>query len=261
VRSEEPLTREQVEEKYGTTGGFRLPTFRTRGALLWVVLTLILAAFVLAGGLPGGGEGVNLRDVLKPFPTVPAPDRPPPRGVGPVAREVQQTWRELFRQAGIPFRPAKVVVVNRMANSECGVFIAAAADDAFYCHFDRKLMLDGGLSGAYPIAHTYAHHVQELLGITEQVARAERASPRQAHDLWRRHELQADCLAGVWAHSAYRRLDAAAAIERATLPLNRDHYIERESWAGAPREQRATWFAKGYVQGKPSACDTFAQDA
>ena len=84
-------------------------------------------------------------------------------------------------------------------------------------------------------------------------------SPRQARELWRKHELQADCLAGVWAHSALRRADADAAIRLATIPLNPDHVVEFKSWAGAPREERASWFARGFRRGLAAACNSFGE--
>jgi predicted metalloprotease len=91
------------------------------------------------------------------------------------------------------------------------------------------------------------------------VAAAEEASPRQARELWRKHELQADCLAGVWAHSALRRTDADAAIQLATIPVNADHVVEPRSWAGAPREERASWFGRGFRGGLAAACNSFGE--
>lgn len=258
------MTREEVEERLGTTGGFAIPLRPgRRSGLIWVVLLVVIAALALVGGLPGGGEGVNLREVLKPFPAAPAADGrtlgspDSPGFVARVSRDVQQTWRQLFRQAGVAYRPARLVVFDRGLNTDCGL-LAPAASDAFYCQFGAQLFLDSGLSDTYLVAHGYAHHVQELLGITDHVARAEEASPRQARDLWRAHELQADCLAGVWAHSALRKVDAAAAIQLATIPLGPDHSVNRESWAGASREQRASWFQRGFRDGVPAACDSFS---
>lgn len=252
MRSEEPLTRDQVEEKYGTAGGFRLPTFKVRGALLWIVLGLLLAAVALAGGLPGGGDRVDLREVLKPFPAAPAPTGPPPRGASAVARDVQQTWKALFAQADASFRPAKVVVSARGASSDCAV----APSNVYYCEYDDKLVVAPAAT-PYEVAHGYAHHVQDVLSITGKVRRAERASPQQARGFWLRHELQADCLAGVWAHSAYRK-EGAAGAEQAPVGDTPDHFADSPAWNAPSREERERWFARGYADRKASACDTFS---
>lgn len=253
VRSDGPLTRDQVEEKYGTAGGFRLPTFKTRGALLWIVMGLLLAAVVLAGGLPGGGDRVNLRDVFDSFPTAPAPDGPPPEGARAVARDVRQTWKGLFTGAGHTFRPAKVVVSKRAAGSDCAV----VPSPVYYCDYDDKLVVAPGAS-PYEIAHGYAHHVQNVLNITNQVRRAERASPGQGRDFWLQHEQQADCLAGVWAHAAYGD-EAAAGAARAPVPTKPDHFADSPSWNAPSAADRDRWFARGYRNGAASECDTFAR--
>jgi len=252
VRSDEPLTRDQVEERYGTAGGFRLPTFKTRGALLWIVLGLLLAAVALAGGLPGGGDRVNLRDVLDPFPAAPAASGPPPRGASAVALDLQQTWKALFTHAGVSFRPATIVVARRSASSDCGV----APSSVYYCDYDSKLVVAPGAS-SYAVAHGYAHHVQNILNITRQVRRAERASPSQGRDFWLRHELQADCLAGVWAHSAYAT-EAAAGAEQAAVPGKPDHFADSAAWNAPSRGDRDRWFGRGYGNGKALGCDTFS---
>jgi uncharacterized protein len=258
VRSEEPLTRDQVEEKYGTVGGFRIPTLKTRGALLWIVMGLLLAGLALAGGLPGGGDRVNLREVLKPFPAAPAPNGPPPRGAAAVARDVQQTWKQLFKQAGVAFHPAKIGVFDRRGSSDCGVVVAASTD-VYYCDYDEKLLVNAGIASPYEIAHGYAHHLQNVLKITAQVRRAERASPGQGRDFWLRHELQADCLAGVWAHTAYRNREGAG-DEQAPVPLRADHFADSAAWNAPSRAERAQSFERGFRDGKPAACDTFSRD-
>jgi predicted metalloprotease len=258
------LTREEVEERLGTTGGFMIPLRPgRRSGLIWVLLVLVVAALALSGGLPGGGGGVNFREVLKPFPPAPAGDAQTLGRAGEsgfvrrVARDVQQMWRDLFRRAGIEFRPAVLVVSDGMGRSDCGVMIGATTP-FHYCEYDGKLVLDEGI--AYPIlvAHGYAHHVQELLGITDHVLRAEEASPRQARDLWLKHELQADCLAGVWAHSAYAELDVADAVVPAPVAVEPDHQVDRKNWGVTAVEERTRWFRRGFANGVAGACNTFS---
>lgn len=253
MRSDGPLTREQVEEKYGTTGGFRLPTFKTRGALIWIVMGLLFAGVVVAGGLPGGGDRVNLRDVFERFPAAPAPSGAPPQGARATGRDIQQTWKALFARAGASFKLAKVVVSKRAASSDCAVAPAAV----YYCDYDNKLVVAPAAS-PYEIAHGYAHHVQNVLSITSQVRRAERASPGQARDFWLQHELQADCLAGVWAHSTYGS-EAAARAGRAPVPAKPDHFADSRSWNAPSVAERNTWFARGYADGAAAECDTFSR--
>jgi uncharacterized protein len=266
VRWKEPLTREKVEESVGTTGGFMIPTWRQRGGLVWVVLLLVLVALVLSGGLPGRGDGsVNLRRVLEPFPATPQADRrsfgaPGNSGfVTGVASDVDQSWQELFRRAGVAYHPPKRVVFKKTGKSDCGV-VRARTSDVYYCEYDEKLALDAGIASAIPVGHGYAHHVQQLLGITDQIRRAEKASPSQARDLWRRFELQADCLAGVWAHSAYRKLDVEAALGDFPAAAKPDHFVDPKHWAVATVGQRSKWFRAGFEGEKASACDTFSRD-
>jgi predicted metalloprotease len=261
------LTRDEVEERYGTTGAFRFPLGMSRYSGVWILLVLLIVALALVGGLPGGGggEGVNLREVLKPFPAAPAHDgrsfgdRDSPGFVGRVARDVDQTWRELFRRAGIAYRSPTRVVFDGMGRSDCGITLAAGSDQ-FYCEYDEKLMLDSGVAYSYQVAHAYAHHVQFVLGITPHIRRAEEADRDRAREFWLRHELQADCLAGVWAYSAYRKLDVADAVGPAPSAVDPDHQVDRKHWSATTPEQRTKWFRNGLRDGKPAACDTFSRD-
>jgi uncharacterized protein len=285
VRWKGPLTREQVEENVGTTGGFTIPTWRQRGGLVWILLLLLLVALVLSGGLPGrGGRGVNLRRVLEPFPAAPsaAGRLPASRGrvlrfVPVVAYDVQRTWRQLFRQARVRYQAASLVRFERSKLSDCGS--VSRLTGPTYCRFDRKLYLElpffrelsrgfgtaGDFAQAYVIAHLFGHHVQNLLGITDQVRRGQEASPNQSTELQRRLEFQADCLAGVWAHSAYpQRLLGTGALEKGfqavrTVATVRVLKESAEGWS-LPVASKARWFRRGFRGGKAGACDTFAAD-
>ncbi len=255
MRWKRGLTREEVEERLGTTGGFAIPLRPGRGtAPIWALLLLDISLLALVGGLPGGGEGVNFREVLQPLPASARASGPPPEGAARIGRNIQQMWSQLFGRAGVDFRPGRLVVVDRVRQSECGLAVPQAAE-AFYCAPDTTVSFSGGADDPYLIAHVYAHHVQDLLGITDQIAKGAEASPRQARDLWLRHELQADCLAGVWAHSALR--DAAPAIQLATIPVNPDHDADVKNWAAPRRGERVRWFLRGFRGGDASACNAF----
>jgi predicted metalloprotease len=247
------LSRDEIEAQFDTAGGFMVPLRMSRRAgLIWVGVLAAIAVLALVGGLPGGTGSVDLAKVLQPFPAVQPVDGPAPAGTRAIADDVQATWKRLFAGAGEDFEAARIVVFEGSAATDCLDFEAASEPGTFYCHADDRFLVDQRLEDPYRIAHGYAHHVQELLGITDQIARAVDASASQGPDLWRRHELQADCLAGVWAHAhpgSYSPTD---------VPTARDHFIK--SWNGAPVEQRSEWFRRGYESGEPSACDTFSQD-
>ncbi len=250
------LSREEIEEQFGTTGGFMIPLRLTkRAGLIWVGLLAVFAVLALVGGLPGGTGSVDLRRVFEPFPATETVGTPAPSGAQAIAEDLQETWRGLFAGAGEKFEPAKIVVYDKSATSDCLEQKATEPPRLFYCHADKRLLVDRRLTNPYAIAHGYAHHVQELLAITDQIARAAEASPSQGDDLWRRHELQADCLAGVWAH---RYPKTQGSFGSAPLPTARDHFIETSSWTAPSSEQREKSFRQGSERGDPSVCDTFS---
>ena len=167
--------------------------------------------------------------------------------------------------------------------SACGH--AQSAMGPFYCPADQKLYIDlqfyqdmrtrfgapGDFAQAYVIAHEVGHHVQTLLGISEQVASAQRrASKTEANQLQVRMELQADCFAGIWANHADRArhileqgdvaegLNAAAAIGDDRLQKQAQGYVVPESFTHGSSEQRVRWFKRGLETGALQQCDTFA---
>ena len=172
---------------------------------------------------------------------------------------------------------------NRAVRSACGT--ASSAVGPFYCPGDHKVYLDlsffndmaqrlgapGDFAQAYVIAHEIGHHVQNLLGIAEQVSRRQqRISQTEGNALSVRMELQADCLAGVWGyHAQHNRnliepgdfeegLRAAAAIGDDRLQKMGQGYVQPESWTHGSSEQRMTWLRRGLQFGDPGACDTFS---
>jgi len=230
-----------------------------------------------AGSDEGGGE-----HAAQTGPGAP-PGKSDPRAafVGFVLDDVQKTSRADLEGRGKGYRNAKLVLFTDATQTACGNGQAATGpfycpadervyiDLAFYDDLERRLGARGDFAQAYVIAHEIGHHVQHLLGTSDKVRRA-RSSERAGEDgLSVRLELQADCLAGVWARSTRERrllesgdideaLSATAAIGDDTLQKRAGNRVRPESWTHGSAEQRSRWFKKGLETGKSDACDTFA---
>jgi predicted metalloprotease len=222
-------------------------------------------------------------------------DEPAPGATQPVARDEgrefvarvlgsnERVWGEVFQQAGRKYVEPKLVLFSGQVRSACG--FAQAAVGPFYCGQDQKVYIDlafyrelrdrfkapGDFAQAYVIAHEVGHHVQNLLGIMGKVqARQQRASERDANALSVRLELQADCLAGIWASFANRErkileqgdieegLNAAAMIGDDTLQKRSQGYVVPEGFTHGSAEQRVRWFRTGIQTGDLKQCDTFS---
>jgi predicted metalloprotease len=142
-------------------------------------------------------------------------------------------------------------------------------DLGFFRELRSRFGAPGDFAQAYVIAHEFGHHVQNLLGISDDVRTDQQKDPGGANELSIRLELQADCLAGVWAHSAYEQkllesgdleegLAAAAAVGDDRIQKQAGAAVDPESWTHGSSEQRTTWFRKGFDGGDPGACDTFS---
>jgi hypothetical protein len=215
-----------------------------------------------------------------------APTGPPSDQLGKFAAVVladtEDTWQRLLPTVGEAYHDPRLVLFTGAVQSACGT--TSSAVGPFYCPEDRRIYLDlsffnelshrfgapGDFAQAYVIAHEVGHHVQNLLGIAEQVSRLRhRASSQEANALSVRMELQADCLAGVWGHHAKRErnliepgdfeegLQAASAIGDDRLQQESQGYVRPESWTHGSSEQRTTWLRRGLESGNPSACNTF----
>jgi len=208
-----------------------------------------------------------------------APDHESPEVhfVGFVLDDVQTTWSNVFfAERGRPYRHAKLVLYTDSTRTGCG--IGSAATGPFYCPIDEQIYLDLGffheLSGklgargqfaqAYVIAHEMGHHVQKLLGVDMSAV----GSARGATSGSVRLELQADCYAGIWAHSTHERnllesgdiesaLGAAAAVGDDRLQRMATGTVSPESWTHGSSAERKRWFTRGYTSGKTADCDTF----
>jgi uncharacterized protein len=202
--------------------------------------------------------------------------------VAVVLADTEDTWQEIFSGNGMRYREPELVIFSDAVSSACGM--AQSAVGPFYCPRDRMVYLDlsffrdlherfgapGDLARAYVIAHEVGHHVQTLLGVTDQVRAAQsRASQADANAIQVRMELQADCYAGVWAHHAHHRrgmlepgdlesaLGAAAAIGDDRLQQQTQGRVVPESFTHGTSAQRMQWFRTGFDSGDPARCDTF----
>ena len=199
-----------------------------------------------------------------------------------VLDDAQKTWDRLLPESGVPYSHAKLVLFRDYTTSACG--LAQAATGPFYCPADQKVYLDlgffdelanrmgapGEFGQAYVIAHELGHHVQNLLGIESKVSRLRQANPSISNPLSVRMELQADCLAGVWAHSTEQRklidqsdisagLEAVAAVGDDRIQKMARGRVSPESFTHGTSAQREEWFRRGLESGDISSCNTFSQ--
>jgi predicted metalloprotease len=247
------------------------------GILILLVLSLVFRRnfFTL---LSGGGS---------PSSSISEPDRerdtreePTVKFVSFVLDDTQKTWTELLGQQGVAYRHAKLVLFRDGTTSGCGA--AQSATGPFYCPEDEKVYIDlgfydelkrrfgapGDFAQAYVLAHEIGHHVQKLMGVEQQVMALQRRQPSERNALSVKLELQADCLAGIWAHSTEQRnllekgdaesaINAAAAVGDDRLQKMATGRVSPESFTHGSSAQRTEWFKRGMDQGSLSACNTF----
>jgi len=199
-----------------------------------------------------------------------------------VLADTEDVWGGLFSSAGKTYEQPKLVLFSGAVQSACGA--AQSAMGPFYCPADRKLYLDmsffnelskrldapGDFAQAYVVAHEVGHHVQNVMGIADQVRGAQQnARGEQANALQVRMELQADCFAGVWAYHANKKrqilepgdaeeaLAAASGVGDDRLQKKARGYVVPESFTHGSSAQRMRWFTTGMQSGEPAQCDTF----
>jgi predicted metalloprotease len=250
---------------------------------------------VLSGGGGSGGGAFDVDDPFGQSPQAPAADT---RGI-PAAQDPERdlknfstyvfsnaldTWVPIFRQQGNGFQRAKVVLYRQAVSTGCGN--ASSAVGPFYCPADQRVYLDlsfygdmesqlgapGDFAWAYVIAHEVGHHVQQQLGTSTEVSRLQREHPDEANSLSVRLELQADCYAGVWAHSVFEAGDlqkgdvqeairASAAVGDDRLQSRAGGDVNPDSFTHGSSEQRTEWFNRGRADGEPADCDTFTPES
>jgi predicted metalloprotease len=266
-----------VEDQRSSTG----KGLAVGGGLGTVVILLLALLF-----------GADPRQLLNQVQTNPGQDTQTSQRANPQQDELKQfvsvvladtedVWGDLFRKMGRQYREPKLVLFSGQVRSSCGN--ASAAVGPFYCGGDEKVYIDlsfyedlksrfrapGDFAQAYVIAHEVGHHVQQLLGTMDKVhAMQSRMSEEQANQLSVRLELQADFLAGVWAHYAQQKgivepgdveeaLRAATAIGDDRLQMESQGYVVPDSFTHGTSEQRVRWFRKGLETGDIRQGDTF----
>jgi hypothetical protein len=266
----------------GNFGGYG-PHLGIGGILVLLVLSAVFRTnfFAMFSG-DGNGPGPSAATVPPVRPRTADANDKQVQFVSFVLDDIQHTWETLLpAQTSVRYRHAKLVLFRDGIQSACG--FAQSATGPFYCPGDEKVYLDlgffdelsrrfgapGEFAQAYVIAHEIGHHVQKLLGIEGKVQRLRESNPQQANPLSVELELQADCLAGVWAQSTEQRhitnqsdvdsaLQAAAAVGDDRLQKMATGHVSPETFTHGSSAQRSAWFKRGVSGGSVSQCNTFA---
>jgi uncharacterized protein len=271
------------DQSGGGGGGFGGMHIGLGGLLILLVLSVVFKQnfFALLGG--GGASGSGSAAVSTPDPARDEAEKPQVQFVSFVLDDTQRTWDQLLpQQASTPYRHAKLVLFRDSTYSGCGG--ADAATGPFYCPADEKVYIDlsfydelkrrfgapGEFAQAYVLAHEVGHHVQKLIGVESKVRQFQSQNPGSANAVSVQMELQADCLAGVWAHSTQQRglldpgdvqsaLGAAAAVGDDHIQQMTRGRVQPETFTHGSSQQRMDWFNRGLSSGSISGCNTFAQ--
>ena len=269
---------DNVEDQRGSSGG-RFPGGRLGlgGIIILVVLSLVFKRDFLsmagggAGGAPEGDSGA-------PPVSTPAEDSTK-QFVSFVLDDAQKSWAQTFARNGEQYQDARLVLFRDGVESACG--FAESATGPFYCPGDSRVYIDlgfydelrdrfgapGDFAEAYVLAHEIGHHIQHLLGTEGEVRRLQEQNPGRTNQYSVALELQADCYAGVWAHSAQARglldvgdvqegLAAAAAVGDDRIQRMGSGYVNPDAFTHGTSAQRAAWFQRGFQAGDPQQCQT-----
>jgi predicted metalloprotease len=271
----------------GGFGGVRRSPIRVRragGGGIFAILVILAVAYFL---------GINPLELLSDGGYSPAPSQSSTQSSGndemrafvaTVLADTEDSWSAIFAASGEDYPEPTLTLFSGSVRSSCG--LASAATGPFYCPGDQNLYIDlsfydqlrqrfgapGDFAQAYVLAHEVGHHVQNVLGILPKVHEAQRGmSKSDANALSVRTELQADCLAGIWANRTETRgllepgdveeaITAAAAVGDDALQQQSQGYVVPDSFTHGTSEQRMEWFRRGFENGSLNDCDTFAGD-
>jgi predicted metalloprotease len=296
VKWKRGVGQDQIEDRRGQGGrggGFPFPSGRSGGSgmpfpipmgkggcggVIGLIVIVVVAFLAMRGGVGFGGGGALVPE------GAPEPD-PDDMGefLGFVVNDIQDEWTEILPdQAGEPYQDTTLVRFEGQVQTGCG--LASSAVGPFYCPADSKVYVDteffaelsdrfgapGDFAQAYVVAHEFGHHVQNVLGTSDQVRSEQQANPGAANELSVRLELQADCYAGVWANTAFDILEpgdieeglaAAAAVGDDRIQSQATGQINPETWTHGSSEMRQQWFTTGYESGSVEECNTFSPSA
>lgn len=263
----------------GSGGGFQLGIMGTAIVVIigWIMGINPIQMLSLIGGTNAMFGSSNSNQT-----SIPANDENA-QFVSHVLAQTEDVWNPVFRQLGRQYVEPKLVLFNDATESACGY--SSAASGPFYCPGDQKVYIDlsffrelknlgasGDFAEAYVLGHEIGHHVQNLLGTTDQVtAMQSRVSQRDANALSVALELQADCYAGVWANHANAQMhilesgdveeaiNAATAIGDDRLQKMSGRRVNPDSFTHGSSQQRMEWLQRGLQSGDLRQCDTFSQ--
>ena len=287
MRWERGSSNQNIEDRRGMRvggggGGFRMGGGMGLGGLvLMLVLSLVFGRNLFDGGSPEAVPTQSTGEVGAPVSETASEAESRELSTW-VLNNAQARWAQLLPQAfNQQYRDARLVFFRQVVQSGCGT--AQSAMGPFYCPLDERAYIDlgfydelrerfgapGDFAQAYVLAHELGHHVQNVLGTSNRVRELQERRRDQANALSVRLELQADCFAGVWANGirAEGRLDAgdveeglgaAAAVGDDRLQRQSAGSVNPESFTHGTSEQRMTWFRRGFENGDPRNCDTFA---
>jgi len=274
-----------VEDRRGMPMGGRPMALGGVGLVIVVILSLVFGVDPTAL-LQGVGASVDTPAALENRTAGTPAEEAMKDFVSAVLGETEDVWRDVFSNNGRTYREPTLVLFSGMVQSACGT--AQSAVGPFYCPGDEKVYLDmsffrdlserldapGDFAQAYVIAHEVGHHVQNLLGITGQIEEMRgRLSESEYNKFSVRLELQADFLAGVWAHHAQARtsilepgdleeaLNAASSIGDDRLQRRSQGYVVPDAFTHGTSEQRVRWFRRGFETGDMTQGDTFAAES
>jgi hypothetical protein len=280
------LDQEEESQNIEDRRGFRVSRGVAGGGIGTIAVVLIALFFGVDPSilLQGNVQETNVPQTSSPQSQRSGGEDEMRQFVARVLGSTERTWTKIFEAGGRTYEKPTLVLFSDAVQSACG--FAQAASGPFYCGPDHKVYIDlsfyrdlrqrfqapGDFAQAYVIAHEVGHHVQNLLGIMNKVqeSQSRATNENQANALSVRLELQADCLAGIWANSAHRErnileqgdveegLNAAAQIGDDRMQKRARGHVVPEGFTHGSAEQRVQWFRRGLESGELKQCDTFS---